>query len=89
MKNPDRAAAKKYADEHGYFWLPCPRCGEYFGGHEWGPEEVACLLSEGSAHGACCPDRGNDADACRRAHESIGDWPNGLTIGDAIARAKQ
>ena len=19
----------------GYFWLPCPICGEYFGGHEW------------------------------------------------------
>lgn len=19
----------------GYFWLPCPLCGEYFGGHEW------------------------------------------------------
>lgn len=18
-----------------YFWLPCPRCGKYFGGHEW------------------------------------------------------
>jgi hypothetical protein len=19
----------------GYFWLPCPECGEYFGGFEW------------------------------------------------------
>lgn len=19
----------------GYFWLPCPCCGEEFGGHEW------------------------------------------------------
>lgn len=19
----------------GFFWLPCPRCGEMFGGHEW------------------------------------------------------
>ena len=18
-----------------YFWLPCPMCGQYFGGHEW------------------------------------------------------
>jgi hypothetical protein len=24
-----------YADLFGYFWLPCPLCGEYFGGHEW------------------------------------------------------
>lgn len=20
----------------GYFWLPCPSCGQHFGGHEWG-----------------------------------------------------
>lgn len=20
---------------NSYFWLPCPLCGEYFGGHEW------------------------------------------------------
>lgn len=20
----------------GYFWLPCPECGQCFGGHEWG-----------------------------------------------------
>lgn len=19
----------------GYFWLPCPLCGEMFGGHQW------------------------------------------------------
>ena len=19
----------------GYFWMPCPLCGESFGGHEW------------------------------------------------------
>jgi hypothetical protein len=19
----------------GYFWIPCPLCGEMFGGHEW------------------------------------------------------
>ncbi len=23
-----------YASAHGYFWLPCPICGENFGGHE-------------------------------------------------------
>lgn len=25
-----------YARLHGYFWLPCPNCGRYFGGHEIG-----------------------------------------------------
>jgi hypothetical protein len=23
-----------YARIFGYFWLPCPKCGEMFGGHE-------------------------------------------------------
>ena len=23
-----------YAWMFGYFWLPCPACGKYFGGHE-------------------------------------------------------
>ncbi len=23
-----------YANVFGYFWLPCPICGDYFGGHE-------------------------------------------------------
>jgi len=23
-----------YANLMGYFWLPCPICGKYFGGHE-------------------------------------------------------
>ncbi len=26
---------RDYAHRHGYFWLPCPICGKYFGGHEW------------------------------------------------------
>ncbi len=26
-----------YAWWAGYFWLPCPSCGRYFGGHEASP----------------------------------------------------
>jgi hypothetical protein len=26
---------ENYAKKNGYFWLPCPVCGEHFGGHEW------------------------------------------------------
>jgi hypothetical protein len=46
----------------GYFWLPCPICGEYFGGHEkdsgsWyqgqGGGAVVCVncSKEGEARG--------------------------------------
>lgn len=74
-KSPDRVAAKLYADMHGYFWLPCTRCGEWFGGHEWGPHSVPCLQSPTTGHGACCPKVSdeNDADACRRSHEMHGE----------------
>lgn len=30
----DRDFHEAYARRHHYFWIPCPRCGEMFGGHE-------------------------------------------------------
>lgn len=34
----------------GYFWLPCPQCGEMFGGHEpWGG-----TFYDGKRAMACC-----------------------------------
>lgn len=32
-----RCIHKFYANMNGYFWVPCPLCGEEFGGHEWLP----------------------------------------------------
>ena len=34
-----RIVHKRFAEVMGYFWLPCPLCGEEFGGHEWGNSE--------------------------------------------------
>jgi hypothetical protein len=31
-----RTFNRLYAAAFGYFWLPCPSCGQDFGGHEWG-----------------------------------------------------
>lgn len=31
----NRLLNKWYANIFGYFWLPCPRCKKYMGGHEW------------------------------------------------------
>lgn len=31
-----RALNRMIAFIGGYFWLPCPCCGQNFGGHEWG-----------------------------------------------------
>ncbi len=91
-RNPDRNAAKRFADAHGYFWLPCTRCGEWFGGMEWGVHRVPCALDGGrTGHGACCPKVSNegDRDACRRAHEMHGDTPTAEQPRDAEERADE
>lgn len=35
-----------------YFWLPCPLCGEMFGGHEWRSEDTIWKPGE-NGHGVC------------------------------------
>ena len=39
-----------YAHTHGYFWLPCPMCGVYRGGHERGG---TLMYSDGWGQGVC------------------------------------
>jgi hypothetical protein len=36
----DRMGHRVYAAALGYFWLPCPRCGTEFGGHEAGENTI-------------------------------------------------
>jgi hypothetical protein len=33
-------AAKFHADLGGWFWLPCPSCGDMFGGHEHSRDDI-------------------------------------------------
>lgn len=49
-----------YANLNGKFWLPCPRCGREFGGHEWNTNEVGSYIIDetevcGSIHRGTCP----------------------------------
>ena len=62
-----RIAAKIYAKEHGYFWIPCPSCGNDFGGQEWGDVDgkSSTIWNDGSAGIGICPSctidgKGND-----------------------------
>lgn len=36
MRRGPRWAHRLWARWTGYFWKPCPVCGRFFGGHEWG-----------------------------------------------------
>ncbi len=69
----DRLAEHLYANLNGYFWLPCPRCGRYFGGHEW-RDTVTCSVYKGRGYGACCAKVSEEADAkaCARVHKERG-----------------
>lgn len=44
----DRETSHAFASARGYFWLPCPCCGNHFGGHEWDGTSV-------DGHGGVCP----------------------------------
>lgn len=46
-----RSAAQAYASTHGFFWLPCPLCGSYFGGHEW--QDGHAIPSGENTQGVC------------------------------------
>ena len=47
-----------YAFLFGYFWIPCPLCGKYFGGHEWLVED-SLWINERDAEAVCpnCSER--------------------------------
>ena len=54
MKKLGRFLNRIYAALFGYFWLPCPICGEYFGGHEWKADINAALYTDrGHGNGVC------------------------------------
>jgi len=48
-----------YAWVFGYFWLPCPLCGRYFGGHEKGTGDLMDCWNSGRT---VCPDCAKEAE---------------------------
>ena len=55
MKKFIRMIHRLYANALGYFWIPCPLCGKYFGGHELDPRlHVGIMTSAvGILKGVC------------------------------------
>jgi len=66
-----RADHERYAKANGLFWLPCPRCGKPYGGHEWRCKDsaysVQCQRDPADDHGTCCPGSGDDAIVCSKS----------------------
>ncbi len=53
MKIPTRILNRAYAFINGYFWLPCPICGEMFGGHEVNGGGLMTDWDRGWTRGKC------------------------------------
>jgi hypothetical protein len=68
----ERAVARRYAAAHGYYWLPCLICGEWFGGHEGGAEAV--LIGASGRAKRVCANEACVAEAVRLREA----YPNGI-----------
>ncbi len=47
----------------GYYWMPCPLCGKYIGGHEHDWNKSGCLMTaEGTGKTTCydCRDKAEE-----------------------------
>jgi hypothetical protein len=54
-----RTLNKLYAAVAGYFWVACPLCNQYFGGHEWRGihgHSSTVRNSSGVSESGICPD---------------------------------
>ena len=61
---------KARANAGGYFWLPCPICGEMFGGFEW--KSGHSLMTSKSEGVGVCPKKKCKEEADRRNLEKFG-----------------
>ena len=69
----------------GYFWMPCPLCGKYFGGHEKNGGHLATSLGSGVSTCADCT-----KDAERITRERYTAWGVGyFTEGHILTKPKE
>ena len=57
-----RFVAKFLAWLLGYFWLPCPLCGEYFSGFEIGPASMFVSTNKYGVRRVVCSDHAKKED---------------------------
>lgn len=65
MRILPRWCHKFYAWFAGYFWYPCPICGEPFGGHEYRPGSTSLWFAQGRGN-VVCPKPACSVEAARR-----------------------
>lgn len=80
LRAQPRWLQKVKADRGGYFWLPCPMCGEEFGGHEW----AGHLMRSDHEGTGICANCAAEADRRNRERFPHHYGPNVVRIGLSI-----
>lgn len=71
-----------YAWVNGYYWLPCPRCGRWTGGHEGGCSRDPCAVMVDATSGQIvCQDCCQGAEA----HEAAADALHSALVRSLLA----
>jgi len=78
VKNINRLYHQARAFVSGYFWLPCPICGQYFGGHEKGQGDLMTSWFDGVS---VCPNCA--AEAQRRNDQFMAETPRPIVELDS------
>ena len=55
-KDAPREEHEAYAKKHEFFWMPCRRCGKFFGGHEIAGGEGGHWWTSPGTGDITCPD---------------------------------
>lgn len=75
---------KLYANFFGFFWLPCPKCGEMFGGHQVAVGGAHVIVTEGDATRCYCVCPACDtaelrAENAAAQQRQMGEWLQAMT----------
>lgn len=80
-----RRTARLHAYAAGYFWLPCPICGECFSGAEWAThEKYSSIPKDDQSACGVCPKSSCMAEAKRRTLRYRALRMNGVKIEAAL-----
>jgi hypothetical protein len=70
----------------GYFWMPCPKCGEMYGGHQIEPFGATVTLYEADGPHAYCVCPRCDTPELRAENERERAAVIGSLLSEAISR---
>lgn len=79
-----RAPHRWYANLVGYFWIPCPLCGEFFGGQEATGVAVDSVGRPPNEGSLVCP-RCKDRPEVREHEERFWKWAHSRKVAGRSA----